>query len=143
MSGLDVDPDSFLPRIPRSKDEDHGGSKVYDPVGVGEMGYFAPLNCMLIFKTTGLVKVKQCGLCGLEFEEHNLPGIVSFQAIANLRKRYLHFLRQFRTKLTKSCRLGCEIPASDARLRSASSKYSSVKLCAFCYQFFYDDLDGM
>mmetsp|Transcript_36001 Transcript_36001/g.94585 ORF Transcript_36001/g.94585 Transcript_36001/m.94585 type:complete len:126 (+) Transcript_36001:175-552(+) len=125
MSGLDVDPDSFLPRIPRSKDEDHGGSKVYDPVGVG------------------LVKVKQCGLCGLEFEEHNLPGIVSFQAIANLRKRYLHFLRQFRTKLTKSCRLGCEIPASDARLRSASSKYSSVKLCAFCYQFFYDDLDGM
>mmetsp|Transcript_36004 Transcript_36004/g.94604 ORF Transcript_36004/g.94604 Transcript_36004/m.94604 type:complete len:109 (+) Transcript_36004:175-501(+) len=108
MSGLDVDPDSFLPRIPRSKDEDHGGSKVYDPVGVG------------------LVKVKQCGLCGLEFEEHNLPGIVSFQAIANLRKR-----------------LGCEIPASDARLRSASSKYSSVKLCAFCYQFFYDDLDGM
>jgi hypothetical protein len=41
-----------------------------------------------IMTHTGLVKVKQCGLCGLEFEEHNLPGVVSFQAIANLRKRY-------------------------------------------------------
>ena len=46
---------------------------------------------------SGLVKVKQCGLCGLEFEEHNLPGVVSFQAIANLRKRYvLSFNEKFK-----------------------------------------------
>ena len=39
------------------------------------------------YSVQGLVRVKHCGLCGLEFEEHNLPGIVSFQAIANLRKK--------------------------------------------------------
>ena len=36
----------------------------------------------------GLVKVKCCGLCGMEFMEANLPGVVSFQAIAKLRKKW-------------------------------------------------------
>jgi hypothetical protein len=53
----------------------------------------------------GLVKVKQCGLCAMEFEEHNLPGVVSFQAIANLRKKW-----------------GAGLPPTDARLRSASAR---------------------
>mmetsp|Transcript_30101 Transcript_30101/g.68126 ORF Transcript_30101/g.68126 Transcript_30101/m.68126 type:complete len:114 (-) Transcript_30101:76-417(-) len=99
---------NFLPRIPKTprkgkSSEDDSKDKINDPV------------------STGLVRVKQCGLCGLEFEEHNLPGIVSFQAIANLRKKW-----------------GAGLPSTDARLRSASARYSSVKLCAFCYQFFYD-----
>mmetsp|Transcript_5059 Transcript_5059/g.8136 ORF Transcript_5059/g.8136 Transcript_5059/m.8136 type:complete len:113 (+) Transcript_5059:239-577(+) len=97
---------SFLPRLPKSpsrKADPDDDDKRNDPVSVG------------------LVKVKQCGLCGLEFEEHNLPGVVSFQAIANLRKKW-----------------GAGLPMTDARLRSASARYSSVKLCAFCYQFFYD-----
>lgn len=72
----------------------------------------------------GLVKVKQCGLCAMEFEDHNLPGVVSFQAIANLRSKW-----------------GAGLPATAAKLRSASARYSSVKLCAFCYQFFYDNDD--
>mmetsp|Transcript_21929 Transcript_21929/g.44432 ORF Transcript_21929/g.44432 Transcript_21929/m.44432 type:complete len:120 (-) Transcript_21929:87-446(-) len=104
----------FLPRLPKSPnvggkrdDDDEPGAKMSDPV------------------CCGLVKVKQCGLCGLEFEEHNLPGVVSFQAIANLRKKW-----------------GSGLPATDARLRSASARYSSVKLCAFCYQFFYDSEDS-
>jgi len=49
----------------------------------------------------GLVKVKCCGLCGLEFEELNLPGVVSFQAIANLRKKW-----------------GSALPEDTAKLRS-------------------------
>ena len=72
----------------------------------------------------GLIKVKCCGLCGLEFEEHNLPGVVSYQAIAHVRKQW-----------------GAALPEDSAKLRSATARYSSVKLCAFCYQFFYDSDD--
>ncbi|KAJ1471810.1 hypothetical protein T484DRAFT_1915748 [Baffinella frigidus] len=107
-------PDSvdFLPRVPKgpvrperrgNEDAEEKRERMEDPVAAG------------------LVKVKQCGLCALEFEEHNLPGVVSFQAIAYLRKQW-----------------GSGLPESDARLRSASARYSSVKLCAFCYQHFVD-----
>mmetsp|Transcript_99441 Transcript_99441/g.160352 ORF Transcript_99441/g.160352 Transcript_99441/m.160352 type:complete len:117 (+) Transcript_99441:3-353(+) len=102
---------SFLPRLPKSPtrpgaqddDPDEARARMQDPVA------------------TGLVKVKSCGLCKLEFEEHNLPGVVSYQAIVNLRKKW-----------------GSAFPEDSAKLRSASARYSSVKLCAFCYQFFYD-----
>jgi hypothetical protein len=58
----------------------------------------------------GLVKVKQCGLCAMEFEEHNLPGVVSFQAIANLRSKW-----------------GSGLPASAAKLRSASARCAALR----------------
>jgi len=101
----------FPPRQPKSPakpgaprdDDDEPGSRMQDPVALG------------------LVKVKCCGLCGMEFMEANLPGVVSFQAIAKLRKQW-----------------NAPLPEDSAKLRSDSSKYSSVKLCAFCYQFFYD-----
>ena len=103
---------SFLPRIPVSPttggkhDDDDAESRkqrMQDPVRLG------------------VVKVKRCGLCGLEFEEMNLPGVVSYQAIAQQREAW-----------------GAPFPQDSARMHSASSQYSSVKLCAFCYQFFYD-----
>ncbi len=59
------------------------------------------LRLLTLLLPPGLVKVKCCGLCGLEFEEHNLPGVVSYQAIANLRAKW-----------------GSALPADSAKLRS-------------------------
>ena len=106
-----MDPVSFLPRVPKSPNRG-------DRDDISETAANEDPVCL------GLVKVKQCGLCAMEFEEHNLPGVVSFQAIANLRNKW-----------------GAGLPSSAAKLRSASARYSSVKLCAFCYQFFYDAAD--
>lgn len=62
------------------------------------------LRLLTLLHPLGLVKVKCCGLCGLEFEEHNLPGVVSYQAIANLRAKW-----------------GSALPADSAKLRSGKS----------------------
>jgi hypothetical protein len=100
----------------------------------------------------------------MEFMEANLPGVVSFQAIAKLRKKWNAPLPEDSAKLRSGALMHgrlCLLPRSSLAAGSAnlhapgsgsdcandgtgvhpladSSKYSSVKLCAFCYQFFYD-----
>ena len=103
--GPSAPPDSvdFLPRVPKSpvrpgqrvsEDQDERRERMEDPVAAGSLHTsFVSVDGEMRqrgdkeYLRTGLVKVKQCGLCTMEYEEHNLPGVVSFQAIANLRKQ--------------------------------------------------------
>lgn len=70
--------------------------------------------------------MKQCGLCGLEFEEHNLPGVVSFQAIANLRAKYVDFLLFLVKSVDPPCHLDAQF--SPLTLRSFPFKLLDIEV---------------
>eukprot|EP00736_Rhodelphis_marinus_P000354 Rmarinus@m.14006 len=65
-------------------------------------------------------KKRRCGLCELEFAVENLPGVISYRAIANLRIKWGE-------------------PSADPRKTTASALYDQVRLCVFCSQFFDPD----